>query len=296
MKNNGIAVINKPSGISSSDVVIRCRNAYSHAINKKIKCGHMGTLDPMASGVLIVAIGNATRLFDFALKKEKSYIATFVFGEERDTIDATGNVISFSKLPNYQHIVEFLPKLTGNLMQVPPKYSAVNINGQRAYDLARKGKEFDIKAKEVFVKEILILDKVLENDLCKEITLSITCGSGTYIRSICRDLAVGVGSVAYMSKLIRNKCAGFELKDKYTVDIVDFLNNPTQYVFDTKIFVDTLMPSVELNEKEYFKIRNGQSAYIDIENGIYSANFMDKLSFIIKVTEGKAKSICFLED
>lgn len=296
MSDNCIAIINKPSGISSSDVVIKCRNAFSHSIGKKIKCGHMGTLDPMASGILIVAFGNATRLFDFALKKEKSYIATFTFGEERDTIDATGKIIKTCELPKFQHIADILPNFIGKIIQVPPKYSAVNINGRRAYDLARKGREFEIQAKEVFVKDIKILDKTLDGELCKEITLSINCGSGTYIRSLCRDIANGVESVAYMSKLVRNECAGFELGDQYVADFANFLANPLSYIQDTTLLVDRIMPSINLDEKEYFKIRNGQSICINEKNGLYSAIYMDNLVFIINVEEGKAKSVCYLGD
>ena len=296
MSDNCIAIINKPSGISSSDVVIKCRNAFSHAIGKKIKCGHMGTLDPMASGILIVAFGNATRLFDFALKKGKSYIATFTFGEDRDTIDATGEVVKTSNLPVFRRISDILPNFIGNIMQVPPKYSAININGRRAYDLARKGQDFEIQAKEIFIKNIKILDKTLDGELCKDVTLSIECGSGTYIRSICRDIAKSVGSAAYMSKLVRNECAGFELGDKYVVDFEEFLSNPTAFVYDVSLLVDRLMTSINLNEDEYFKIRNGQSVASCEKDGLYSAIYMDKTVFIVEVKEGKAKSICYLGD
>ena len=167
---NGFTVINKGLGLSSSDVVIKCRNALSHAINEKTKCGHMGTLDPMAEGVLIVAFGNATRLFDYLLTKEKSYEATFTFGEARDTIDRAGKLIATSQLPKYQSVLDVLPKFVGEISQVPPKYSAVNVNGQRAYDMARAGKEFKLEAKNVTVKDIAILDKTLIGDACQDIT------------------------------------------------------------------------------------------------------------------------------
>ncbi|MDE6614649.1 MAG: hypothetical protein K2K24_03980, partial [Clostridia bacterium] len=182
------------------------------------------------------------------------------------------------------------------IMQVPPKYSAVNINGRRAYDLARKGQEFEIKAKEVFIKEIKVLDKTLDGELCNDVTLSIACGSGTYIRSLCRDIAESVGSAAYMSKLVRNECAGFELGDNYVVDFDKFLAEPLKYIQDTSMLVDRLMPSININESEYFKLRNGQSIAIDEKNGLYSVNYMDNLVFIIKIEDGKAKSICYLGD
>ena len=296
MSEKHIAIINKPYGLSSSDVVIKCRNAYSRAVNSKIKCGHMGTLDPMATGVLIIAFGNATRLFDFTLKKEKTYIAKFVFGEERYTIDATGKLINVSDLPKFQHIVNILPEFIGNIMQIPPKYSAVNINGRRAYDLARKGCDFEIKAKEVFIKDIKIIDKVLEGDLCKEITLSIVCGGGTYIRSICRDIAQKVNSVAYMSELTRTDCGGFSIDSEFTVSLEDFLANPLNCVISASALTKTLMPNLELNENEYFKIRNGQSIKVNTKDGFYCANYMDDLSFILNINNGTAKSVCYLGD
>ncbi|MDE5616837.1 MAG: tRNA pseudouridine(55) synthase TruB [Clostridia bacterium] len=296
MSKKHIAIINKPVGISSSDVVIKCRNAYSRAINHKIKCGHMGTLDPMASGILIIAFGNATRLFDFALKKEKTYTAKFVFGEERDTIDATGELTKTANLPKYQHIVDILPEFIGNIKQVPPKYSAVNINGRRAYDLARKGYDFDIKAKDVFIKDIAVVDRTLDGEYCKDITLSIICGGGTYIRSICRDIAESAGSVAYMSELVRTECGGFKIDENYTYELDEFLTRPIECVIDASNLVNALMPSLELSENEYFKIRNGRSVSINMKDGNYSANYMDDLAFILKIKDGIAKSICYLGD
>ncbi|MDE6189423.1 MAG: tRNA pseudouridine(55) synthase TruB [Clostridia bacterium] len=292
--SSGFVIINKPSGMSSSDVVIKCRNAYSKAIGKKIKCGHMGTLDPMASGILIVAFGNATRLFDFTLKKRKTYVAKFQFGEERDTLDACGEVTKTCALPEFQSVVDYLPNFIGKIDQVPPKYSAVNVNGKIAYDLARKGKDFEIAAKQVEIKDIKVLDKTLDGELCKDLTLSIICGGGTYIRSICRDLANGVGSAAYMSALTRTESVGFEL-ERDAVELQDFLIAPMNYVRSVKALTDSLMQSVTLSESEYFKIRNGQSVVIDVKDGNYGAIYMDETSFILDVKNKIAKSVCFLE-
>lgn len=291
---NGFAIINKKSGISSSDVVIKCRNALSKTLSQKIKCGHMGTLDPMADGVLIVAFCNATRLFDFFLTKKKKYIATFVFGEDRDTADATGAVIGYSDLPKYSSIIEVLPKFVGETLQVPPKYSAVNVNGRRAYDMARAGKEFDLKPKTVLIDNIYIKSCKLDGEFCKEITLEIACGSGTYIRSICTDIAKALGVCSYMSALTRSVCGDFTLADSVLLE--DFLANPSEYVKDIRLLIEKIMPIISADKNTYFPIRNGLEAEFLLKDGEYALEYDGKICFIAQVKEQKAKSICFLQE
>lgn len=291
---NGFAVINKPSGMSSSDIVIKCRNALSKAINSKIKCGHMGTLDPMASGILIVAFGNTTRLFDYLLEKEKTYIATFVFGEERDTLDATGTVTGQAELPNYQRILDILPSFVGIVDQIPPKYSAVNINGRRAYDLARKGAEFEIRSKKVNIKAIEICDKILDGEKCKEIKLRIVCGGGTYIRSICRDLAYKANTLGHMSALVRTECGGFGMES--SIGLQEFVASPVDHIIDTEKLLSKVMSFLEITDTEYRKIRNGQTVKKDIKDGYYGAKSNGKLCFIVKAEDNTVKSVCYLED
>lgn len=291
---NGFAVINKGLGLSSSDVVIKCRNAVSHAINKKIKCGHMGTLDPMAEGVLIVAFGNATRLFDYLLSKEKTYDAVFTFGEARDTADRAGKIIATSGLPQYQNVVDVLPKFIGEISQVPPKYSAVNVNGQRAYDMARAGKEFNLAAKKVTVKDISVLDKTLVDDACRDIRLSITCGSGTYIRSLCMDIAQEVGVCGYMSELTRTSCGGYSLDD--SISLKEFIDNPLSHVRNVKEILQQVMPVIQLDDMTFVKLRNGRCIGCDLEDGTYGVEFNSNVCFIISVKRHKAKSVCYLQD
>ncbi|MDE6605672.1 MAG: tRNA pseudouridine(55) synthase TruB [Clostridia bacterium] len=291
---NGFAVINKGLGISSSDVVIKCRNALSRAINEKTKCGHMGTLDPMAEGVLIIAFGNATRLFDYLLSKEKSYEATFTFGEARDTVDRAGKVIATSDLPQYQRVLDVLPNFIGEISQVPPKYSAVNVNGQRAYDMARAGKDFQLDAKKVTVKDITVLDKTLIGDFCKDLKVSITCGSGTYIRSLCSDIAKEAGVCGYMSKLTRVACGGYTLQD--SVELNEFIKNPYENVRNVKGLLQQVMPVIQLDEKSYIKLRNGRCIDSDLQEGTYGVEYNSNVCFIISVKRNKAKSVCYLQD
>lgn len=291
---NGFAVINKGLGISSSDVVIKCRNALSRAIDKKTKCGHMGTLDPMAEGVLIIAFGNATRLFDYLLAKEKSYDATFTFGEARDTVDRAGKIIATSDLPKYQKVLDVLPDFIGEISQVPPKYSAVNVNGQRAYDMARAGKDFQLEAKKVLIKDITVLDKTLIDDFCQDLSVSVTCGSGTYIRSLCNDIASQAGVCGYMSKLTRVDCGGYTLQDSVTLN--EFIKNPLEYVRNVKELLQKVMPVIQLDEKTYIKLRNGRCIDSDLEDGTYGVEYNSNVCFIISVKRNKAKSVCYLQD
>lgn len=291
---NGFAIINKGVGASSSDITIKSRNALSKALGEKVKCGHMGTLDPMAEGVLLIAFGNVTRLFDFLLSKQKRYTATFTFGEERDTADREGQVVASSPLPRFSDLQEVLPSFLGDIMQVPPKYSAVNVCGRRAYDLARAGKSFELKAKQVRIDEIVILDKTLKGDFCQDVTLSIACGGGTYIRSICTDIAKSLGVCAYMSALTRTQCGGFGIGDSVALD--EFLKNPTRHVRNAKSLIEKIMPVVQPDFESYFNIKNGRTADCELDGGTYAFEYNGDVCFIVEVADKKAKSICFLQE
>ena len=170
----GIIPINKPINWTSFDVVNKVKHTLRQIYGKNSpKVGHLGTLDPMATGVLLVTVGSATKLFDLMQQKTKTYVATFEFGYETDTLDATGEITNKStNLPNIQQIEKVLPKFIGKISQIPPKYSAKSINGARAYDLARKGVEFELKPKLVEIFDIKII-----NFVKNVIKLEIICGS-----------------------------------------------------------------------------------------------------------------------
>lgn len=218
---NGIANINKPTGLSSSDVVIKARNAVSKAIGEKIKAGHLGTLDPGGAGVLPVTFGKATRLFDYFLKKDKTYRADFTFGVTTDTLDSYGKVIGKSEsIPTLDDIKKIISEFTGKLLQVPPIYSSVSVNGKRAYDIARSGKEIELNAREI---EIYSIDAVSQKNE-RTYTFDFHVSSGTYIRSVARDMASRLGSVAYMSSIIRTRSGAFDIAHARTLD--EFLSDP----------------------------------------------------------------------
>ena len=207
---NGIVVINKPVGLTSQQVVTKVKKALNQS-----KVGHLGTLDPLASGVLPICIGKATKLFDFYLKKTKTYVAEFTFGQETDTLDSEGQVIkSIDNIPTKQEILNNLPKLIGDLEQIPPKYSAKSVGGIRAYELSRKGIDFELKSKQISVYKF----ELLSQKDSKTFEFLIDCSSGTYIRSLARDLGYLCNSSAYMSGLNRIRSGEFYIENSVNLD------------------------------------------------------------------------------
>ena len=252
----GFIVVNKSEGVSSAREV----NIIKRLANTP--CGHMGTLDPMASGVLPVAIGNATRLFDYFLNKKKTYIATFMFGCDSDTLDTTGSVISGGKIPSEAEINSVIPELVGEVYQIPPKYSAKNIDGKRGYQLARAGIEFELPPKKVNIYSISLIEKVDDSSY----SFKIECGGGTYIRSIARDLGAKLGTCAIMSALIRTKSGIFEIDNAVETK---FLNK--ENIEDYIIATDSVLPfdSFHPTEREAKKLFNGLTAECGLSDGTY---------------------------
>ena len=252
----GFINVNKAAGASSAREV---------AIIKRLThtpCGHMGTLDPMACGVLPVAVGNAARLFDYFLKKEKTYVATFRFGEDFDTLDTTGTVVkSGGRVPSAEEVVSVIPSLVGEVMQIPPKYSAKNVNGKRGYQLAREGVDFELPPKKVTINSIKFLGN--EADCFK---FEIECGGGTYIRSIARDMAEKLDTYAAMSALVRTKSGIFEIEKSVKTDILTEDN-----IADFIIPCDSVLPyeSIYAEGETAKKIFNGVSVKCEYKDGTY---------------------------
>jgi len=199
----GVLNVYKPAGITSRDVV----NSVQRLI-RPVKCGHAGTLDPMATGVLLVGIGPATRLTTMLQEGEKTYVAEFTLGQTSDTDDSTGQVQQVpppSELPTAEMIDARLQAMTGTVSQVPPIFSAVNVDGRRAYDLARRGEDVQLNAKQVEIHAIQILSYEWPR-----LELQVRCGSGTYIRSIARDLGNELGCGGLMSRLERTQVGSFD--------------------------------------------------------------------------------------
>ena len=199
----GFLNIDKDEGVSSAYVVNRVKRLTRTA------CGHLGTLDPLACGVLPVGVGNATRLFDYFLDKTKRYSARFRFGVTTDTLDREGQPHGEGRIPSGQEIAAALPRFQGEIGQIPPLYSAKSVNGRRGYELARAGETFTLPPKRVRVDEFRLLGQTGEDEFAFE----IVCGGGTYIRSLARDLAEACGTVGYMSYLCRTQSGAFTLQN-----------------------------------------------------------------------------------
>ncbi len=208
---NGIIVIDKPAEFTSFDVV-----AVIRRITGQRKAGHTGTLDPNATGVLPVLLGRATKTQDLILDRNKAYTAGFRLGIRTDTLDIWGKVTQkYPSACKKEDILKVLPNFTGNIQQVPPMYSAVQKNGQRLYDLARKGIEVERDSRMITVYNLELTDF---DDKTQSGTLSISCSKGTYIRSLIDDLGRALGTGAVMTALRRTYACGFSEQDSITLD------------------------------------------------------------------------------
>ena len=242
---NGIVCINKRSGMTSSDVVVKVRNALSKATGEKQKAGHFGTLDPDGMGVLVIGIGNSARLFDYTLNKQKMYRACFVFGSETDTLDASGEVVAMSNvIPSAVQIKDVLPQMQGRQMQMPPKYSALSVGGVKAYKLPRSGKDVELSPREIDIFEIKMNEDFLSEN-SNEFEFTIRCSSGTYVRSIARDMAKKLETLGYMKYIIREQSGTVNISDCITLE--EFLKSPIDNVKSNEIM---------LKDYEHYELKN----------------------------------------
>ena len=248
----------------------------------------MGTLDPLASGVLPVGIGNAARLFDYFLEKEKEYVASFTFGVSSNTLDSTGELVYGGHIPTADEIAGVLPTFFGDIMQVPPKYSAKNVNGKRGYDLARAGIDFELPAKKVHIFDMQLLGKAEEENT---FNVKINCGGGTYIRSLARDIAQKLGTNAVMSALRRTKSGIFEIGQAIPYSLLEQdlpVEELEKYVIPTENVL--AYPILALQGKQVERFFNGVLVDVDEQDGLYKIYKDDKFYGIAEVQKGKAKA------
>jgi tRNA pseudouridine55 synthase len=278
VKKYGFINVDKSSGVTSSAIVNKIKWLSG------VPCGHMGTLDPLASGVLPVGVGNATRLFDYFLEKQKTYIAEFTFGETSDTLDSTGEIVKGGHVPTEEEILKVLPTFIGELDQIPPKYSAKNVNGKRGYDLARAGVEFELAPKRIVVHGIELLGKTPEKE--NAYNLKITCGGGTYIRSLARDIALACGTQGLMSALRRTQSGFFTLEN--SVKIEDLTEENIQ---SAVILTEDVLPfeRLDLDSPKAYKIFDGVAIPTDRADGLYKFYREEDFYGIAEVKAGLAK-------
>lgn len=213
---NGIIILDKPSGFTSFDAV-----AVLRGLSHQKKIGHTGTLDPMATGVLPILLGRSAKALNFLPDTDKEYVASFRLGERRDTGDITGEVVERSPAPVALEALEAaLPRFRGEILQVPPMYSAVSVEGKRLYELARKGLEVDRPARPVTISRLELLSY---DPQTKEGSLRVGCSKGTYIRVLIEDLARAAGSCGTMTALRRTSACGFSQEDAHSLEALKAL-------------------------------------------------------------------------
>ena len=212
---NGILIVDKPQGFTSHDVVAKLRGML-----RQKKIGHAGTLDPMATGVLVVLLGNATRASDHASGQSKEYVARLRLGQVTDTQDVTGTVLEEHPVTvGEEELRQILPAFTGDIQQLPPMYSAISVNGKRLYDLARKGVEVERQSRDIVIEELELLEKQADMG-DHDYDLRARCSKGTYVRTICHDIGAKLGCGGCMSALRRVSAGGFSVAQAHKLSEV----------------------------------------------------------------------------
>ncbi len=267
---NGIIIVNKPVGYTSRDVV----NKLNKILNTK-KIGHTGTLDPIASGVLVICIGSYTKLVDELTSLDKEYIATIKLGLETDTLDTEGTILK-EEMPKrlaISTIKDVLDSFKGKSIQEVPAYSAVKINGKKLYEYARNNEEIDLPKREIEVFDIELLS--YQNN---EIKFKVQVSKGTYIRSLIKDICHKLNALGTMSSLQRTKQGNFKLEQSFTID--DIENNKYMLLNIKDIFN---YPVISLNEEEFSKVNNGNKICLNTkENKVILTYNNEEIAIYIK--------------
>ena len=258
---NGIVIVDKPQDWTSQDVTARLRRVFGTR-----RIGHGGTLDPMATGVLPVFVGRATRGVEFFEHAEKTYETVLRLGILTDTEDMTGTVLETRPVEvTEQQLEEVLQKFRGPILQVPPMYSALKVNGQKLCDLARKGREVERKPREITIHELANLGFAGET-----VRLQVRCSKGTYIRTLCKDIGMALGCGGCMESLRRTSAGEYTIEEAVPLQTLLETDCPETYLRG----VDTMfreLPRVTLTENQEKRCRNGNSFTVKLEDGRYRA-------------------------
>ena len=284
---NGFYNVYKPAGISSSHLVVKVRGILRSRTGERPKVGHFGTLDPAAEGVLPIAVGSATKLFDYSLDKIKVYRADFVWGQTTDTLDADGTLVAEGERVEDPIRVEAACRtVVGTYGQIPPQYSAKSVGGVRAYDLARRGVEVVLQPKQVTVHGIEMLG---HEGNC--FSFVITCSAGTYIRSICRDIATAMGTVGYMSRLIRLRSGDFDVTQSVSIEEIEA--DYRAHFLSLDRYADAL-PHYDLAEDVRRRVDNGVPMQADVDDALFCVRIGGVPYGIGTTKQGLLKIICRL--
>lgn len=282
---NGIILVDKPQDWTSHDVVAKLRGVLHER-----RIGHSGTLDPLATGLLVVFVGRATRAVEFAEADSKEYLAGLRLGVSTDTQDITGNVIAkCNALPDEAAVRETLYRFIGDIEQIPPMYSAIKIGGKKLYELARRGESVERTPRKITVSSIDIVDKDGTDYI-----LNISCSKGTYVRTLCNDIGDALGCGACMSSLRRTRAGAFSVDEAHSLEDIEAAALEDR-LSDIILPVDALFapfPKLTVSESAAKRLKNGNVIKVSAEDGDYRV-YSDSEEFLLlgRVEDGKLKTI-----
>lgn len=264
---NGILIINKEKGWTSHDIVYKVKKIFNE------KVGHTGTLDPLAEGVLPILIGKGTLCSKYLINHDKKYIVNLALGQKTETADLEGKIIEEKNIPNksltQSKIEKVLKSFIGKQQQMPPIYSAIKVNGKKLYEYARKGQNVEIKPREIEIYDIKLMNIDAQK---KQIQYEVFCGKGTYIRSLCEDIAEKLETVGYMESLKRIQVGDFKIEDSSKIQELEENKEDTKYLESKIISVEEIFKNkekIKLDDKKMQLFLNGVKITQNQENDIY---------------------------
>ena len=265
---DGIIIINKTKGCTSHDIVYKIKKM----LNEKV--GHTGTLDPMAEGVLPILVGKGTLASKYLINHDKKYIVELQLGTKTDTADGEGKIVKQQpvnkEILTTKNIEKILQSFVGKQEQIPPIYSAIKINGKKLYEYARKGQEIELKPRKIEIYNIKLINYSVEE---KKIKFEVFCGKGTYIRSLCEDIAIKFGTVGYMKSLKRIQVGDFKIEDSITIDELNNIIQKNELdKTKTIIILEKLfekIPSIRLDNRKLELFLNGVMLTQKQNEGVY---------------------------
>ncbi len=276
---NGIVIINKSKGYTSHDIVAKVKKIAGE------KVGHTGTLDPLATGVLPLLIGKGTLCSKYLMNHDKTYTVLLKLGIQKSTGDEEGEIIQEEaveeEILKEKKVKTALESFLGEQQQIPPIYSAIKVKGKKLYEYARKGQEIEIKPRNIMIYDIHLL-KINKEE--KEILFEVSCSKGTYIRSLCEDIAKKMGTIGYMKELQRTKVGIFTIEQSISVEILDEKTIAEKMISIEELFKN--LKSIQLSEKKLQLFLNGVKLSFNLEDGIYKI-YSDKLFIGIGIVKDK---------
>ena len=283
---NGWIILDKPKGISSATGVAKVRRLFNGA-----KAGHGGTLDPLATGVLPIALGEATKVMGYILDGNKAYRANVIWGESRNTEDAEGSVTGTSShRPDREAILAVLPRFTGRLSQQPPSFSALKVDGRRSYTAARAGEPVELKPREIDIFSLELVENCRDHAV-----LDVFCGKGTYVRALARDIALALGTLGYLGELRRTRAGPFWESQAISLASLEDLSHSARLA-EALLPLETALddiPALALDGEAAEKLRHGQTISVStgLKDGIFFAKTDTGPVAMARVIDGTLKPI-----